>query len=342
VYNCNYEYSPNYIPPNNFVFNPLLAEKKKAKKIGNAIGITLSVLIVSSSILGIIAGAVLDKMGEVAGNTSLFVNDGNILYVLSAFISVLIMTIPFIVCVKLLKMNVGSTISTARVKMGVLVPIVLIGFGFNAIGNFLNNIFAYTLSGLGIAPSMPDIEYGSGFTGFAIAMLCIAVFPALVEEFAFRGVILGILKKHFNSKVAIIVSAIIFGLVHGNLVQIPFAFLMGLVFGFIAVYTKSIWPSVIAHFLNNGVSVILDFTATNSTPMIQNVIWCTYGLVCCTLALIGLIMINKRNENIFKFDSDKTDTVSTVQRVRWLITSPFMVVFGVLIGLEIVASQLLY
>jgi len=342
VYNCNYGYSPNYIPPNNYASNPLLVEKQKTQKVGNAIGITLSVLIVSSSIFGIIAGAILAMMGQAAGNATLFVNDGNILYVLSAFISVIIMTIPFIVCVKLLKMDVGSTVSTARVKMGVLVPIVLIGFGFNAIGNFLNNIFSYTLSGFGIAPSMPNIEYGGGLTGFAIAMLCIAVFPALVEEFAFRGVILGALNKRFNSKVAIIVSAIIFGLVHGNLVQIPFAFLMGLVFGYMAVYTKSIWPSVIAHFLNNGVSVILDFTATDSAPLIQNVIWCTYGVVCCSLALIGLIMINKRDENILKFDSDKSDTVSTVQRVRWLVTSPFMVVFGVLIGIEIVASQLFY
>jgi len=330
------------MPPINYGFNPLLAEKQKTKKIGNAIGIVLIVFIALSVALGTIAQIVLSIMGKAAGDATLFTNDENIIYVLSSFISVIIMTIPFIIFVKSLKMSVGSTVSTSRVSFATLVPLVLIAFGFNAIGNCFNNIFSNTLSEFGITPSMTKIEYGSGFTGFAIAMLCIAAFPALIEEFAFRGVILGVLKKRFNSKTAIIVSAIIFGLVHGNLVQIPFAFLMGLVFGLIAVYSNSIWPSVIAHFLNNGVSVILDFTVANSTPLVQNVVWCAYGLVCGALALIGLILMNKRDENIFKFDSDKNDTVSTVQRVNWLVTSPCLVAFGVLIGVEIVASQLMY
>ncbi|MDD4699906.1 MAG: type II CAAX endopeptidase family protein [Oscillospiraceae bacterium] len=342
MYNYNFGYPPNYMPPINFGYNPLLAEKQKTKKVGNVIGISLIILIVLSGVLGTISGVVLAIMGQAAGDANLFINDGNLMYGLSSAISVIIMTIPFIICAKYLKMSVGSTVSTDRVSLGITVPLVLIGFGFNAIANYLNNIFAYTLSGLGIAPSMPDIEYGSGFIGFAISMLCIGVFPALVEEFAFRGVVLGILKKRFNSKVAIVVSAIIFGLVHGNLVQIPFAFLMGLVFGFITVYSKSIWPSVIAHFLNNGVSVVLDFTASDATPLIQNVIWCAYGLICGSLAIIGLIMINKRDDNIFKFDTDKSDTVGTVQRVKWLVTAPGMLVFGVLIGIEIIATQLMY
>lgn len=342
MYNYYPGYNPNYMPPRNYGFNPLIAEKQNTKKIGNAIGIALIILIVLSNVLGAIGGAVLAVLGQAAGDANLFISDGNILYVLSSFISVIIMTLPFIICIKSLNMDVGSTISTDRVKLMIGLPLVMIAFGFNAISNYLNNIFSNTLSSIGISPSMPDIDYGTGFSGFAIAMMCIAFFPALVEEFAFRGAILGILKKRFNPKVAIIVSAICFGLVHGNLVQIPFAFLMGLTFGYIAVYTNSIWPSVIAHFLNNGISVILDFTAKNTTPLVQNIIWCAYGLICGAVAIIGLIILNKKDENLFKIDSNKSDKISTVQRVRWLVTSPGIIIFGVLTVIDIIASQLLY
>ena len=74
-----------------------------------------------------------------------------------------------------------------------------------------------------------------------------AIVPAVFEEFAFRGVVLNKLRK-FGDSYAIIMSAVLFGLMHGNLSQIPFAFILGLVIGFIAVKTNSIIPGILIHF----------------------------------------------------------------------------------------------
>ena len=73
--------------------------------------------------------------------------------------------------------------------------------------------------------------------------VCVAIVPALVEEFMFRGVILNFLRKHGDG-FALITSSFLFGLVHGNFVQIPFAFIVGLTCGFIVIKTGSILPSV--------------------------------------------------------------------------------------------------
>ena len=70
-------------------------------------------------------------------------------------------------------------------------------------------------------------ESPDGILGFMLTFIAIAVVPPLVEEFACRGLILGSLQK-FGNGFAIVCSAILFGLMHGNFRQIPFAFLIGI------------------------------------------------------------------------------------------------------------------
>ena len=65
-------------------------------------------------------------------------------------------------------------------------------------------------------------------------VLSIAIVVPILEEFLFRGAIEGhLLRKGWSPKWAILVSALIFGIIHGNPAQIPFAFLIGLLFGWL-------------------------------------------------------------------------------------------------------------
>ena len=89
-------------------------------------------------------------------------------------------------------------------------------------------------------------------------MLAIAIIGPIAEEVVFRGAVCNsLLKKGVPTGLTIFISATIFGLVHFNPAQIPFAFLLGLVFGYLYCRTGSLVPSIIAHILNNTVSVIL-------------------------------------------------------------------------------------
>ena len=81
----------------------------------------------------------------------------------------------------------------------------------------------------------------------AAGTLC-ALIPALVEELVFRGWILGSLRP-FGERRALLLSALIFGLMHMNLTQAPFAFMLGLLFGFLYLRTGRLWPGMAVHFL---------------------------------------------------------------------------------------------
>lgn len=79
-----------------------------------------------------------------------------------------------------------------------------------------------------------------------------------MEELLFRGAIQGHLLKIWKNPVwPIVVSSLLFGIVHGNPAQIPFAFVLGLALGWMYYLTGSIIPSILMHFINNGTAVLL-------------------------------------------------------------------------------------
>lgn len=86
--------------------------------------------------------------------------------------------------------------------------------------------------------------------------LAIGVIGPVVEELIFREAILGyMLKSDVNKWVAIIASALVFGIIHANLAQIPFAIVIGIVFGIIYYKTGNIVITSILHIVNNSFAV---------------------------------------------------------------------------------------
>ena len=91
-----------------------------------------------------------------------------------------------------------------------------------------------------------------------IGVFTLVLFGPIVEELVFREAWIGYLTRHRVPRVpAILSSAIIFALIHFNLAQIPYAFIMGLVFGVIYVKTRSVVITSMIHILNNAISVWL-------------------------------------------------------------------------------------
>ncbi len=90
------------------------------------------------------------------------------------------------------------------------------------------------------------------------ATLVVAVLPACVEEFLFRGVLFQTYRK---SRIlpAIIISAFLFGCMHMNLNQFAYAFVMGIFLAFLVEGTGSIFSSILAHFTLNFTGVLLNW-----------------------------------------------------------------------------------
>ena len=85
-----------------------------------------------------------------------------------------------------------------------------------------------------------------------------ALMPAIVEELAFRGVILGN-YRHSGTLSGILMSGFLFGLMHMNFNQMAYAVLLGIIFGIVVEATGSIISTIEMHFLVNGTSVFLSY-----------------------------------------------------------------------------------
>ncbi|MDE6586009.1 MAG: CPBP family intramembrane metalloprotease [Clostridia bacterium] len=89
-----------------------------------------------------------------------------------------------------------------------------------------------------------------------IALIIIAVIPALVEETLFRGVILNACEESMGTIRTIFVVGFCFALFHASPEQTVYQFIAGCAFALIAVRSGSILPSIVMHFINNALIII--------------------------------------------------------------------------------------
>lgn len=184
----------------------------------------------------------------------------------------------------------------------------------NFAGTVLVSFFSAT--GVDFISGMEDNPVPDNIMGYILMTVNVAVMPALLEEFAFRGVILQPLRK-YGDKFAIVVSSVVFALMHGNMVQIPFAFIVGLALGYFCIATDSIWTSATIHFLNNFSSVIVSiyyekYPEANSLPYI------IISAATVFLGIIALILFVKNKE--YKLVKSSSQLAASTKRGLYLCT----------------------
>ncbi len=109
--------------------------------------------------------------------------------------------------------------------------------------------FAYDYSVYSLYGSSITLKVTSFGTGL-LMVLSLAVFPALTEEFVFRGLIFREYKP-CGILFASIVSSLLFSFVHFDLKQFPIYFIVGMLLAWIAFITRSVWSAVFAHMVYN-------------------------------------------------------------------------------------------
>ncbi len=91
-----------------------------------------------------------------------------------------------------------------------------------------------------------------------LSILSIGVFPAIFEEIAFRGIVFNELTKITGIKSSIIISAILFTILHLSLLSALWIFPLGLLFGYFRARYKTVWYGIIGHFVYNSCIVIVE------------------------------------------------------------------------------------
>lgn len=111
------------------------------------------------------------------------------------------------------------------------------------------------------AEDMKELEeaYAPGSESL-IGFLAFNILTPIVEEIAFRGVLLrGMLKMRLRPWVAIVISAFVFALLHGTNMQLLTIFIPGIILGWLYWHTKSIVPGMIVHIMNNSICGSLGY-----------------------------------------------------------------------------------
>lgn len=240
-------------------------EKKRLSKLSMlAGGAILLYILFSFAFSGIyfMLGDIIKTIGGSAYDVFAKVTATNeFMFIFEMLYSVFVVGGPFFVlgfiCYK--KGLVDSIPMGKPLKAKFLPLIVIAGFGLCLFGNIINSyitVFLELFTGgkleYSIAPEIPTTA-----SGIILFYFGTAVVPALIEEFALRGIIMQPLRR-YGDWFAIICSALVFSLMHCNLVQIPFAFIAGVVIGYAVIMTESVWTGVIIHFMNNAFSVTVN------------------------------------------------------------------------------------
>jgi len=137
-------------------------------------------------------------------------------------------------------------------------------------GIFLFSLGAFQLSYLALALVAPalvettlqqslilaaeETAYPNFYT--AVMMFSVLVVAPVTEEFIFRGVLLHRWGVKWGVKPAIVLTSVVFGVLHSNLVGL---FMFGVIMAVLYLSTRSLWVPIVAHSINNGIASLIEF-----------------------------------------------------------------------------------
>jgi len=189
---------------------------------------------------------------------------------------------------KYVKFNLKSFGEVSGKTIALSIPLIVAGMIFiNLCSEFI-----------GLPDMMQDTFRAMSRNVFGI--ISIAIMAPLVEELLFRGAIQGhLLRKGMKPVYAILIASAVFGIVHMNPIQIPFAFAIGMIFGWLYYRTGSVVPGMIGHFINNSIATIQMALLSEEELNTKTIEWLgegpTYALFAISLALtIGMFLYLKK------------------------------------------------
>lgn len=132
----------------------------------------------------------------------------------------------------------------------------------------------------------------NNFGTFVLAVFVLALLPSIAEELIFRGMILNGLRTKFNETGAILISAIMFSLMHGSFQQFVYPFILGSIMAWLVIRTGSIFSSMLVHFINNFLVVLFAYiqNVTGWSMALPNE-WWSYLIAFALLFITAGILI---------------------------------------------------
>lgn len=196
-----------------------------------------------------------------------------------------------------------------------VIKVCFMSYSIVYIVNFLTNLLMMMIAAIkGSEVTNPLINMLEG-SNWIWSLIFAGILSPIIEEIMFRGVMLNKLRR-YGDKVAIITTAILFGLFHANFSQFFYAVALGMIFAYIALKTGTIKYSIILHIVVNIMgSVILPAVIGDGSNIVA--VGCV-GLVLLAIVIIGLVLLIKNRKNISLLDGEIKLEKGTAFKTIWV------------------------
>ena len=195
--------------------------------------------------------------------------------------------------------------------------------------NYAIGIIGALLSKFGLPDTSPDFSLNGSLLYNTFTFISVVILAPIFEELIFRGMVLKNLTK-YNKMFAIIVTSLLFGLLHLNITQAIPAFFMSLVLCYMYVQTDSILVTILAHAGNNFLALM---SAYSNNIMIT--------VLVLSLVIYGLITVVSKSKEINEFIKEEKTNDNWYARffkripnllyliftILWIVISLFMNMF---------------
>lgn len=175
--------------------------------------------------------------------------------------SEIVYLIPVLLCLLIGRDSIGKLIPHRAPRISTLLMTILFVFLLEPLMTCLN-----VITMLFSTNYVLEIRSDLSIISVPLQLICIAVVPAVLEEFMFRGVFAGYYREK-GILTAALLSGLVFGLFHLNFNQFGYAFALGVAFALLLEGTGSIFYGMFAHFLINGFSVIITALSDKILPL---------------------------------------------------------------------------
>lgn len=330
---------------------PGRAEKKSIRKYYNIAGVILLLFSLISNFLPAIMEMIVyifiknaDTVNNIDTssysyyyNTMTYIADGSSIEAAILLIVHLIFNVAIaLLGLKLINVKPSELFQTTDLKKGNIVKYIFIGITIQYALSLIMGIIVQLFSQNGIDIVEADLVETGNAKSIALEIIYACIVAPLTEELLFRGFAMKSLSR-VSQRFAIIMSAFIFGLIHGNVTQFVVAFVLGIFMGYIDIKHNSLIPSIAIHVAMNTFASILNYLSLFSGTT-GDIIEYVLSFFICIIMIIGAVMfILFAKDNRLPYNTPH----QSVRSNSMILKSPALVILIVFEIALIVATNVL-
>ena len=188
-------------------------------------------------------------------------------YNLVIVVSQVTLILPAVIYMAWKRMNIAEAIRFKGIRISNIVLLVIFAYLISPLMQLINGLSMIYVKNSTAAIMTEVTEENSIF----LSLFLIAFIPAVFEEMVYRGLIYNTYRKE-TVVGGVLLSGFLFGIMHGNINQFSYAFVMGLIFALVIEATDSILSTMIIHLVINGSSFIMLYVAPMLLKLMEGLV----------------------------------------------------------------------